>query len=60
MQELLRAVFKAAILERRLNWDELDKFEDDHDVVIGASNGRLTRKVTLYVTDHDEFHIRPS
>lgn len=60
MQELLRKVFDAAMLQGRLNWDELDKFEYDHDVVIGASNGRLTRKVTLYVTDHDEFHIRPS
>ncbi len=59
-QELLRKVFNAAISQGKLKWDELDKFEYDHDVIIGASNGRLTRRITLYVTDHDEFHIRPS
>ena len=60
MQELLRRIFTSAMFQGKYKWDELDKFEYEHDVVIGASNGRLTRKITLYVTDHDEFHIRPS
>jgi uncharacterized protein RhaS with RHS repeats len=58
-KQMINQALQAAKKQGKLKPEELDRFVFDTGMTIGASGGKPTSKVKIYVTPQGEIHIRP-